>query len=194
MSKDSAARLKKRRLRVGATQEELAKRSLVALSKIKGFESGHGTLGQPDRLRISMALADFSICSGSWLNCFRLAHRLTEERLALLTGIDRLRIGMVERGSALLTREEETAVRSALLKHRREIAAKHIRAICPKYLRQRQLERLLGISQGYVCRLRSGNGNPSPALCILLGILAAHPTLIEAVEDMTFVDGRVFHS
>lgn len=41
---------------------------------------------------------------------------------------------------------------------------------------QRKLEILLGLSQGYLSRLRSGGGNPSPELVSHLALLAMDPT------------------
>ncbi len=40
----------------------------------------------------------------------------------------------------------------------------------------RKLERLLGVSQGYLSKLRAGTSNPSPELTLLLGLLASSPT------------------
>ena len=39
----------------------------------------------------------------------------------------------------------------------------------------RKLERLLGVSQGYLSKLRAGTSNPSPELTLLLGLLASSP-------------------
>jgi hypothetical protein len=39
----------------------------------------------------------------------------------------------------------------------------------------RKLERLLGVSQGYLSKLRVGTSNPSPELTLLLGLLASSP-------------------
>ena len=39
----------------------------------------------------------------------------------------------------------------------------------------RQIELLLGLSQGYLSKLRSGTSNPSPELTLLLGLLASNP-------------------
>ena len=41
---------------------------------------------------------------------------------------------------------------------------------------QRRLEKLLGLSQGYVSRLRAGAGNPSPELVTHLALIARDPT------------------
>jgi hypothetical protein len=40
---------------------------------------------------------------------------------------------------------------------------------------QRNLEHLLGLSPGYLCRLRAQGGNPSPALVLLLSLIALDP-------------------
>jgi hypothetical protein len=44
-----------------------------------------------------------------------------------------------------------------------------------RHISQRKLEVLLGLSQGYLSRLRSGGGNPSPELVSNLALLAADP-------------------
>lgn len=46
----------------------------------------------------------------------------------------------------------------------------------------RSLERLLGLSQGYLSRLRAGAGNPSPALVAQLAMLAADPTQLQRLR------------
>ena len=47
--------------------------------------------------------------------------------------------------------------------------------ICPQYISQRKLELRLGLSQGYLSRLRAKHGNPSPALVAQLAQLACDP-------------------
>ncbi len=44
-----------------------------------------------------------------------------------------------------------------------------------QHISQRKLERLLGLSQGYLSRLRAGDGNPSPELVCHLAILCQDP-------------------
>ncbi|TXH26316.1 MAG: helix-turn-helix domain-containing protein [Elusimicrobia bacterium] len=44
-----------------------------------------------------------------------------------------------------------------------------------RHISQRKLELLLGLSQGYLSRLRSGGGNPSPELVSHLALLAGDP-------------------
>jgi hypothetical protein len=57
----------------------------------------------------------------------------------------------------------------------RRRASQAIEALTPRYA-QRQLEGLLGLSSGYLSRLRHGAGNPSSALVCALALLAQHPT------------------
>jgi len=44
-----------------------------------------------------------------------------------------------------------------------------------QYIAQRRLEQLLGLSQGYLSRLRAGAGNPSPELVGHLALLCHDP-------------------
>ena len=47
----------------------------------------------------------------------------------------------------------------------------------------RKTELLLNLSQGYLSRLKAGDGVPGAQLVALLAILAAHPELIGELED-----------
>ena len=47
---------------------------------------------------------------------------------------------------------------------------------------QRRLELLINLSQGYLSRLRAGDGVPAAPLVSLLALLAAHPQLIGELE------------
>lgn len=47
--------------------------------------------------------------------------------------------------------------------------------ILMRYISQRRLERLLGLSQGYLSRVRAGSGNPSAELVSNLALLAHDP-------------------
>lgn len=51
------------------------------------------------------------------------------------------------------------------------------------YLPQRRAELLLGLAQGYLSRLKAGDGVPGAPLVGLLALLAAHPQLIGELED-----------
>ena len=56
----------------------------------------------------------------------------------------------------------------------RRLAGQELRAISP-FISQRQLELLVGISQGYLSRLLTQAGNPSSVLVLLLGLIARAP-------------------
>lgn len=47
---------------------------------------------------------------------------------------------------------------------------------------QRKLEVAMNLSQGYLCRLRSGDGIPSFALVCLLALLRAEPTRVQELQ------------
>ena len=51
------------------------------------------------------------------------------------------------------------------------------------YRSQRHLERMLGLSQGYLSKLRASDGVPGAPLVSLLALLAKHPHLIGELED-----------
>ena len=57
------------------------------------------------------------------------------------------------------------------LRTRIRIAIDHL----SEHVSQRRLECLLGLSQGYLCRLRAGAGNPSPELVCHLARLCQDP-------------------
>jgi hypothetical protein len=63
---------------------------------------------------------------------------------------------------------------AAFLKELRRRGQQAIGEIC-KHVSQRRLEFLLGLSAGYLSRLRAGGGNPSSALVALLTLLARDP-------------------
>lgn len=60
-----------------------------------------------------------------------------------------------------------------------------LRSLCPKQLSQRELERMLGLSQGYLCRLRATKGDavPSASLVSLLALLAQEPSRIDELRE-----------
>jgi len=57
------------------------------------------------------------------------------------------------------------------LRTRTRIAIDHL----SEHVSQRRLECLLGLSQGYLCRLHAGAGNPSPELVCHLALLCQDP-------------------
>lgn len=69
-----------------------------------------------------------------------------------------------------LTRELELVYLETL----RGLASRAIRRLS-QHISQRKLELRLGLSQGYLCRIAAGAGNPSPALVALLHLLVRDP-------------------
>jgi hypothetical protein len=59
-----------------------------------------------------------------------------------------------------------------------------IGVLCPQYISQRELERLLWLSQGYLSRLfvTHGPAVPSAALVALLALLAAEPSRLDELR------------
>lgn len=76
---------------------------------------------------------------------------------------------------------------SALLKTYREELNYRVRQAIDavtRYISQRKLELLLGLSQGYLSRLRAGHGNPSPELVSHLALLAHDaPSRLKELQD-----------
>lgn len=68
------------------------------------------------------------------------------------------------------------ALNLAFAKEMRRRGREAVNQIC-EYISQRRLELLLGLSQGYLCRLRAGKSTPSAALVALLTLLANEPEL-----------------
>lgn len=66
------------------------------------------------------------------------------------------------------------ALTLAFAKELRRRGGEAVDQIC-EYISQRRLELLLGLSQGYLCRLRAGKSTPSAALVALLTLLAKEP-------------------
>ncbi len=74
--------------------------------------------------------------------------------------------------------ETATALEGALRQaYRRALQLRARQAIdlVTKHISQRRLELLLGLSQGYLSRLRAGAGNPSPELVSHLALIAHDP-------------------
>lgn len=58
----------------------------------------------------------------------------------------------------------------------RERARRAIKTLVA-HISQSKLEKLLGLSHGYLCRVRAGKGTPSFALEVLLTVMAADPAV-----------------
>ena len=71
-----------------------------------------------------------------------------------------------------------TALFRAELVHRASVEITHL----SEYYSQRRLEREIDLSQGYICRLRYGDGVPSVVLVSLLALLRADPHRLEELR------------
>lgn len=71
-----------------------------------------------------------------------------------------------------------TALFRAELMHRASVEITHL----SEYYSQRRLEREIDLSQGYLCRLRYGDGVPSVVLVSLLALLRADPYRLEELR------------
>lgn len=85
--------------------------------------------------------------------------------------------------------DEESASRldAALEAVYREELGKRVRQALDELVNviaQRELERLIGLSQGYLSKLRSGDRSPSPDLVTLLSLLANDVSRVEEVKAM----------
>ena len=67
--------------------------------------------------------------------------------------------------------------------YRKQLSRKGKQAIADllPFTSQRELEKLLDISQGYLSRIYGGHGTPSAQLVVLLALLARDPTLLDWV-------------
>lgn len=57
----------------------------------------------------------------------------------------------------------------------RQLVVEHLRHLSEHGVTQQRLERTLGLSQGYLSKIRSGTSNPSPMLVSVLALLAVNP-------------------
>ena len=116
-----------------------------------------------------------------WVKYSRECERWTVAELAQRSGISVARLTEIEIGEPLEPTETER-IREALNAPRRLRIRRAIDRLTRSRRSQRSLERLLGLSQGYLCRLRAGAGNPSPALIALLLLLANDPTRVDELS------------
>jgi len=80
----------------------------------------------------------------------------------------------------VLDKETHAKLAPLLLEEYRSALRRRIRRIIDAltgHTSQRKLELLLGLSQGYLSRLRSGSGNPSPELVSHLALIAKDPSV-----------------
>lgn len=67
-------------------------------------------------------------------------------------------------------------------------------ALCSlkQFVSWRQLEVKLGLSQGYLSKLRLSSANPSPELTVLLALLAMDPTLLSEIDLFWLIPDSVW--
>lgn len=119
--------------------------------------------------------------SNYWVRTWRLSEGWSAAVLAQRAGVPLAVVEAIERGQ----RPEgvvATQIRNAVHAARRARGAKAIRRLMHSRS-QNELERLLGLSQGYLSRLAAGAGNPSAALVALLTLLANDPSRIGELEQ-----------
>lgn len=85
-----------------------------------------------------------------------------------------------------IDRETAAGLDAALAKAYRDALRRRVRRaidLVTEHVSQRRLEALLGLSQGYLSRLRAGQGNPSPELVSHLALIAQDPpTRLREIE------------
>jgi len=116
----------------------------------------------------------------SWIRRSRLAAGWSPVELAQRSGLSVKRIHQLEAGS-IASAKEQARIEGTILADRRARASLLIEHLA-RHFSQRHLELRLGLSQGYLSRLRAGSGNPSPALLSLLALLAVDPTRLHELD------------
>lgn len=86
------------------------------------------------------------------------------------------------------TAESLTKIMTAAFEEEMRRRARNAVAQVCTHISQRKLEKLLGLSQGYLCRLHGGHGTPSAALVALLTLLAREPYLRLREVEMIWVE------
>lgn len=69
----------------------------------------------------------------------------------------------------------DAALEPAYQQQLHQLALAHLRRLTEQHITQQRLERILGLSQGYLSKIRSGASNPSPMLVSILGLLTVDP-------------------
>jgi transcriptional regulator with XRE-family HTH domain len=116
--------------------------------------------------------------SNDWAKPWRECEGWSPAELAQRAGIPVAVVQMVERGEPVAP-AIPAKIRDTINAARRERAC-FVMLRLPRS--KRSIERLLGLSQGYLSRLGRGAGNPSPALIALLTLLANDPTRFAELE------------
>lgn len=108
--------------------------------------------------------------------------QLSREQLATQAAIPVPKLYAIESGFEEPTPQEKAALDSVLNAANRARAIRQIEELSRSYS-QGRTERALCLSQGYLTRLRSAAGHPSPALIAVLTLLANDPNRITELEN-----------
>lgn len=115
-----------------------------------------------------------------WVKPWRECEGWSPAELARRAGIPLAVVQTVERGEPVAP-AIPAKIRDAINAARRERAC-FVMLRLPRS--QRSVERLLGLSQGYLSRVGRGAGNPSPALIAVLTLLANDPKRFAELEPL----------
>lgn len=91
--------------------------------------------------------------------------------------------------SGALSQVLHAAFETELRRRAREAVAE----VC-RYISQRRLEKLLGLSQGYLSRLHGEHGTPSTALVTLLALLAQEPPARLREVELSWTSAYPIHA
>ncbi|PSM31696.1 helix-turn-helix domain-containing protein [Haliangium sp. UPWRP_2] len=116
-----------------------------------------------------------------WVKDARESEGWNLAELAQRTGLSIARLTELEIGEPIAP-DEAALIREAVNAPRRKRIRRAIDRLTHSRRSQRSIERLLGLSQGYLCRLRAGDGNPSPALIAVLLLLANDPRRLDELS------------
>ena len=118
-----------------------------------------------------------------WVKSWRVSQGLTLAKLADRLGVSVAELEMIELGEPL-DRDTAARIRDIINTDRKQQARTIIDRIC-RIFSQRRIEHVLGLSQGYLSRLRNGGGNPSPVILATLTLLANDPNRIAELAGAT---------
>lgn len=119
----------------------------------------------------------------AWVKAWRVSQGLTLTELADRLGVSVAELEMIELGEPL-DRDTAARIRDIINTDRKQQAQPLIDRIC-RIFSQRRVEHVLGLSQGYLSRLRNGGGNPSPVILATLTLLANDPNRIAELAGAT---------
>ena len=119
----------------------------------------------------------------AWVKAWRVSQGLTLAKLADRLGVSVAELEMIELGEPL-DRDTAARIRDIINTDRKQQARTTIDRVC-RIFSQRRIEHVLGLSQGYLSRLRNGGGNPSPVILATLTLLANDPNRITELAGAT---------